>query len=113
MAISKVVFGTSTLIDLSEDTVSPETLGSGITAHAANGELITGTASAASGTTQWGTIEGTLSDQTDLKNELDTKVNIIDCGGIQVRPNYTISNVDLVDGVSQLQAGKLYFYYEE
>jgi len=43
---------------------------------------------------------------------LDKKVNISDCGGIQVRPNYIISNVDLVDGVSELEAGQLYFYYE-
>ena len=100
MAISKVVFGTSTLIDLSEDTVSPETLGSGITAHAANGELITGTASAASGTTQWGTIEGTLSDQTDLKNELDRKLY------------YIISPIDAEEGVKELEEGTVYLYYE-
>ena len=33
-------------------------------------------------------------------------------GGIQVRPNYTISTTDLVDGTSSLAAGTLYFYYE-
>ena len=32
-------------------------------------------------------------------------------GGIQVRPNYTISDTDLVDGTSPLDTGKLYFYY--
>ena len=33
-------------------------------------------------------------------------------GGIQVRPNYTISTTDLTDGVSSLASGTLYFYYE-
>ena len=33
-------------------------------------------------------------------------------GGIVVRPDYIISDVDLEDGVSALETGKLYFYYE-
>ena len=33
-------------------------------------------------------------------------------GGIEVRPNYTVSTTDLTDGVSTLASGKLYFYYE-
>ena len=33
-------------------------------------------------------------------------------GGIQVRPNYTISSTDLVDGTSELAEGSIYFYYE-
>lgn len=46
MAVSKVVYGNNTLIDLSNDTlVSAEQLLSGVIAHAANGELITGTMS--------------------------------------------------------------------
>ncbi len=43
MATNKVEFGGKTLIDLTEDTVTPETLLSGVTAHAANGESIEGT----------------------------------------------------------------------
>lgn len=43
MAISKVVYGGSTLIDLTEDTVSPSMLKEGVTAHGKNGEVITGT----------------------------------------------------------------------
>lgn len=67
--------------------------------------------SSGSGAT-WGNITGTISNQTDLQNTLNTKVNIADCGGIQVRPDYTISTVDLTNGVSTLSTGKLYFYYE-
>jgi hypothetical protein len=32
-------------------------------------------------------------------------------GGIQVRPNYTISDTDLTDGSSTLASGSVYFYY--
>lgn len=40
---SKIVYGDKVLIDLTEDTVTPETLLKGKTAHNASGELITGT----------------------------------------------------------------------
>lgn len=47
MGVSKVVFGTEngaeTLIDLTSDTVTAETLAEGVTAHDASGEEITGT----------------------------------------------------------------------
>ena len=43
MAVNKVEFGNETLIDLTEDTVTPETLLNGATAHSANGKRIVGT----------------------------------------------------------------------
>ena len=47
MAINKVVMNTTngeeTLIDLTNDTVTPETLAEGETAHDASGNIITGT----------------------------------------------------------------------
>lgn len=47
MAVNKVVMNTThgeeTLIDLTMDTVTPETLAEGVTAHAANGVSIMGT----------------------------------------------------------------------
>lgn len=43
MAISKVVYGGETLIDLTADTITKEKLLKGYTAHGANGEPITGT----------------------------------------------------------------------
>lgn len=45
MAISKVVFGDETLIDLTSDTVAADKLLTGFTAHGKDGELITGTCS--------------------------------------------------------------------
>lgn len=43
MAISKVIYGGQTLIDLTNDTVTPDKLKKGYTAHGANGEVINGT----------------------------------------------------------------------
>lgn len=43
MAISKVVYGDQTLIDLTTDTIEAQHLKKGYTAHGADGELITGT----------------------------------------------------------------------
>ena len=43
MAINKVVYGTTTLLDLTSDTVSAAHLETGYTAHDANGEVIVGT----------------------------------------------------------------------
>ena len=42
MAVNKVVLGTETLIDISADTVTKETLAEGVTAHNSAGELIVG-----------------------------------------------------------------------
>lgn len=43
MAISKVVYGGNTLIDLTADTVAAGSLVSGTTAHKADGTQVTGT----------------------------------------------------------------------
>lgn len=43
MPINKVVLGTEVLIDLTEDTVTTETLAEGVTAHRADGQQIVGT----------------------------------------------------------------------
>lgn len=42
MATNKVVYGGQTLMDLTSDTVTPETLAEGVTAHSASGEQIVG-----------------------------------------------------------------------
>ena len=43
MAISKIVYGGNTLIDLTPDTIKPDKLLKGYTAHGADGEPMTGT----------------------------------------------------------------------
>lgn len=44
MAVNKVIYGTTVLVDLTEDTVTPSALAQGYTAHDKSGALITGTA---------------------------------------------------------------------
>lgn len=43
MAVNKVIYGGKTVIDLTADTVTSDTLAKGTTAHNAKGEQITGT----------------------------------------------------------------------
>lgn len=43
MAISKVIYGGQTLIDLTTDTITPDKLKKGYTAHGKDGEVINGT----------------------------------------------------------------------
>ena len=43
MGISKVEYDNETLIDISDDTITPENLAEGLTAHNSNGDRITGT----------------------------------------------------------------------
>lgn len=59
-AISKVVYGNTTLIDLTGDTITASDLAYGITAHGADGESITGTS----------TKDSDTSDATALASEI-------------------------------------------
>ena len=43
MAVNKVIYGSKTLIDLTGDTITPDKLAKGITAHDKSGAIITGT----------------------------------------------------------------------
>lgn len=43
MAINKIIYGGKTLIDLTSDTITPEQLAQGVTAHDKSGAAITGT----------------------------------------------------------------------
>ena len=43
MAVNQVVYGGETIVDLTSDTVTPETLLKGVTAHDKSGNMITGT----------------------------------------------------------------------
>lgn len=58
MAVNKVVYGTTTLVDLTEDTVSPSVLKDGFTAHDKTGEKITGTYKPQSGGGGGGSVSG-------------------------------------------------------
>ena len=43
MAVNKVVYGRTVLVDLTEDTVTPQTLLLGSRAHGADGQVVNGT----------------------------------------------------------------------
>lgn len=60
MVINKVVFGTSTLIDLTEDTVEPSNLLRGISAHDASGNRIIGSMEMVTGVTSFNTRSGSV-----------------------------------------------------
>lgn len=49
MAINQVIYGGETLIDLTADSVTPETLAEGVTAHDATGAVIVGVMAASAG----------------------------------------------------------------
>ena len=53
MAINKVVYDGDTLVDLTSDTVTPETLSEGVTAHNAAGEQIVGTMTGGGSDEEW------------------------------------------------------------
>ncbi len=54
MAVNKVVYGSETLIDLTEDTATADTVADGYTLHLANGTRATGTAKYAASATSGG-----------------------------------------------------------
>lgn len=61
MAVNKVVINNETQLDLTSDTVSPDTLSKGITAHDKSGNVIVGTMTQDAPTGQWR--EETVDDQ--------------------------------------------------
>lgn len=52
MAVNKVIYGGETLVDLTSDTVTPETLAEGYTAHDKSGNAIVGTMQGGGGTSE-------------------------------------------------------------
>lgn len=81
MGVSKVVYGNDTLIDISNDTVSPSNLLSGATAHDSSGTSISGNV----------IVPSTLNDLTDVDISSVANGNII-------RYNNTSSKWENVDG---------------
>ena len=67
MAVNKVSYGGNTLIDLTGDTVTADTLVEGAVAHGANGELVVGTNPYEKAQT-----DATVSTQADLISQIKT-----------------------------------------
>lgn len=78
MAVSEVIYNGKTLIDLKNDTVTPQTLAEGVTAHDASGNLIEGKLSPENGATFTPSVseEGMLSWTNDKGLDNPDPVNI-------------------------------------
>ncbi len=96
MAVNKVIYDGETLIDISGDTVTAETLAQGATAHNSRGEKITGNMSAG---------ENRLN---LLARRTITNVTAEDLQGVTVLPQnifiqcYSLVSVDLPEGITRL-----------
>lgn len=118
MAVNKVVYGTTVLVDLTEDTVTPDKLLLGALAHGADGEPITGTLDPHS---PWAHVEvGTITlDTATTQFEADmTKgtplgliISLISTNNISVASNAIISACWAASPV-ETNIGKVLCYYK-
>lgn len=82
-AISKVVYGNTTLIDLTSDTITASDLAYGVTAHGADGETITGSSTKDSDTTDAdATASEILSGKTAYVNKNKLTGSMTNRGGV-------------------------------
>lgn len=97
MAINKVVLGEETLLDLTADTVAPDTLAKGVTAHDKTGVQITGTMEAGSAASEkYGTT-------------VDMFLGDINSNGVLQRP--TVKSDLVFDGVTDIAYKALSFRF--
>lgn len=93
MAVSKIIYGGTTLIDLTTDTVTADKLLTGITAHGKDGELIEGTCS----------FDANTQDATASASEILTDKTAYNKG---VKITGTMKNNGSVKGKITTKAGK-------
>lgn len=99
MAISKVVFGNTTLIDLTSDTITASDLAYGVTAHGADGSAITGSSTKDSDTTDATAAAGEiLSGETAYVNKNKLTGTMPNRGAVT-------GTIDTVAGTYSIQAG--------
>lgn len=84
MAVNKVLFGGETVIDLTSDTVTADSLMKGVTAHAKDGNLVTGTFTLESELTQQDSLISQIQNglkgkatSENLSNELEEQDDLI------------------------------------
>lgn len=99
MPVNKVIYDGNTLIDLSGDTVSPDKLMEGVTAHDKTGAQIVGTATGGGGAT-----EPYVEETYDSNGNL---INAVMHGSIQIRPHMfysckKLTSISLPDGITKI-----------
>ena len=99
MAISKVVFGNTTLIDLTSDTITASDLAYGVTAHGADGSLITGSSTKDSDTTDATAVAG------EILSSKTAYVNKNKITGTMPNRGAVTGTIDTVAGTYSIQAG--------
>lgn len=109
MGVNKVIYGTTVLVDLTEDTVTPETLVEGATAHGKDGGAIIGTNPYAKAET-----DAEVDTQYDLLTQISSALNGKGVGGGGGAPT-TVSGIDLHDSSADelntyLSSGKITAY---
>jgi len=99
MAISKVVFGNTTLIDLTSDTITASDLAYGVTAHGADGSVITGSSTKDSDTTDATAVAG------EILSSKTAYVNKNKITGTMPNRGAVTGTIDTVAGTYSIQAG--------
>lgn len=83
MGVSKVNYGSNVLIDLTQDTVTADKLLSGITAHGADGEIVTGSCTFDSDTKNaTAKANEILATKTAYVNGIKVEGTMPNCGGV-------------------------------
>ena len=97
MAVNKVVFGTETLIDLTGDTVTPEVLLAGYTAHNASGDPVEGDALIPDDVDAALTEKGVTVPDGARISELAALISEIEVGGGGTETAVTSKDVNFID----------------
>lgn len=86
MAVNKVIYGTTVLVDLTQDSVTADALVEGKTAHGADGEPITGTNPYAKAET-----DATVDEQAELIQQIKTALARKESGSVTALQDMTIT----------------------
>lgn len=91
MAINKVIYQGNTLIDLTNDTVTPEALAEGVTAHSKSGEVITGIAAGGTGGSA-NLIEGIFTENGTYEAASYSNLKIVAGSSFEFKSTYTLED---------------------
>lgn len=116
MAVNKVVIntenGAETLIDLTEDTVTPETLAEGATAHGASGEQIVGTMKAG-GASSWNDLTDRPFGEVSGRNTITLAANLTGFHNAKANGYGWFKVSDAVVTAEDITAEALFVWYGE